>query len=178
MRRNVEIKARVRDLEAVRARAAALATAAPEHLEQEDTFLACSKGRLKVRRLADGRGEVIFYRRPDAAGPKESRYVVAPAPDAKLLVEALAAAYGVRGVVRKAREVQHVGATRVHLDRVEGLGDFVELEVVLEPGQAVAEGTREAERLMEALGVPREGLVEGAYLDLQERQGREEESCS
>ena len=59
-----------------------------------------------------------------------------------------------------------VGATRIHLDRVEGLGDFLELEVTLQDGQAEAEGTALAQDLMARLGVHAGQLVSGAYLDL------------
>ena len=173
MRRNVEIKARVADLAPIRRRAATLSDAPPERIEQEDTFFPCRQGRLKLRRFRDGpepqTGELIFYRRPDAPGPTESQYVVTAVPDTAGLLAALTAAYGVRAVVRKQRELHRVGATRIHLDRVEELGEFVELEVVLEPGESVAQGVAEAERLMDQLGIPRAGLLDAAYVDLLER---------
>ena len=77
-------------------------------------------------------------------------------------------ALGVRGVVRKKRTLYLVGQTRVHLDEVEGLGDFMELEVVLHPGQSDAEGQVIARDLMTRLGVAEKDLLEGAYMDLLE----------
>ena len=77
-------------------------------------------------------------------------------------------AYGIRGVVRKRRYLYLVGHTRVHVDDVEGLGHFMELEVVLQPGQSDADGQAIAERLMSDLGVEKEDLLEGAYMDLLE----------
>jgi adenylate cyclase class IV len=59
-----------------------------------------------------------------------------------------------------------VGSTRIHLDRVQGLGDFLEIEVVLAEGQSHAEGHEVAESLMRALGVEPERLVAEAYIDL------------
>jgi predicted adenylyl cyclase CyaB len=76
----------------------------------------------------------------------------------------------VRGRVVKRRELVIVGRTRVHLDEVEGLGAFVELEVVLGEGEPVDAGTREAHELMDRLGIPRDSLVPGAYIDLLERR--------
>jgi adenylate cyclase class IV len=64
-----------------------------------------------------------------------------------------------------------VGNTRIHLDRVEGLGEFLELEVVLEPGQPTEEGTQRARELMERLGIGDANLVDVAYIDLLERHG-------
>ena len=69
-------------------------------------------------------------------------------------------------MVRKRRTLYRVGQTRVHLDEVEGLGEFLELEVVLAPGQSKTEATAVVEELMERLGVSRESLVASAYVDL------------
>ncbi|MEW5826989.1 MAG: class IV adenylate cyclase [Candidatus Bipolaricaulota bacterium] len=168
MPRNVEIKARVRDLASVRERAQRLAGAPGGVLIQEDTFYRSADGRLKLRVSPDGKGELIAYRRPDAAGPKTSQYAIYRTPDPANLGAVLAAALGVRGVIRKRRILFLVGATRIHLDEVEGLGAFVELEVVLAEGQSEAEGAAIARRLIEDLGVRDEDLVAAAYIDLLE----------
>ena len=93
MARNIEIKARLQDIDAVAKAVAAFADDGPTRIEQDDTFFACANGRLKLRAFSAQRGELIFYRRADEAGPKESFYVIAPrsAPDA--LREALTLAY-------------------------------------------------------------------------------------
>jgi adenylate cyclase len=165
-KRNVEIKARVADLAAVEARAATLADQGPVDIAQDDTFFATASGRLKLRELAPDRGELIHYDRPDQGGPKLSRYVIAPTSDPAALREALARACGVTGRVRKQRRLYLAGRTRIHLDRVEGLGDFLELEVVLAADDDLAGGEAEARRIMDALGVAESDLVEGAYVDL------------
>ncbi|HZT56537.1 MAG TPA: CYTH domain-containing protein, partial [Burkholderiaceae bacterium] len=59
-----------------------------------------------------------------------------------------------------------VGRTRVHLDRVEGLGDFLELEVVLRDDESAADGVAEAHALLRRLRVDAAQLVSGAYVDL------------
>lgn len=165
MSRNVEIKARVADLAAVERRAATFATG-PTVIHQDDTFFATTRGRLKLRELGDGTGQLIHYERPDAAGPKVSDYVLSATPEPATLREALARAYGVEGRVRKVRRLYLAGRTRIHLDEVEGLGRFVELEVVLREGERAEAGRAEAEALMARLGIEPAGLVEGAYLDL------------
>jgi predicted adenylyl cyclase CyaB len=166
MDRNVEIKAKVADLEAIRERVEAIADRGPIVLEQTDTFFRCAHGRLKLRQCAEAEGELIYYDRADASGPRESRYVVHRTADPVGLRDALSGALGIRGIVRKRRTVYFVGPTRVHLDEVAGLGHFVELEVVLRGEQVVPDGVAVAETLMKKLGIAQSRLVEKAYVDL------------
>ena len=166
MARNIEIKARVADMHALTARAAAIADAGPTGIPQDDTFFRCDNGRLKLRVFEDGRGELIFYRRPDADGPKVSFYVLSPTGSPDTLREALTLANGQEGRVVKHRTLFMVGRTRVHLDRVQGLGDYMELEVVLGDEESAEDGTREAHALMARLGIAQDCLVTGAYHDL------------
>jgi predicted adenylyl cyclase CyaB len=169
MARNVEIKARIASVAALLPRVLAAGGSAAERIEQDDTFFACANGRLKLRDFGDGQGELIHYERADAGRPKLSDYVRAPTSDPAALREALTRAHGansVLGRVRKTRLVSMVGATRVHLDEVEGLGAFLELEVVLRDDQSETDGTAVAHALMARLGIERPALVAGAYLDL------------
>ncbi len=173
MPRNIEIKARVADLPALRTRARALATAPEQQLQQDDSFfvLPAGRGRLKLRQFADGSAELIHYQRADDTGAKASDYVRVPQPDGDACREALARALGLLGRVRKQRTLLMVGRTRVHLDAVEGLGDFTELEVVLRDGEPDAAGAAEAESLMAALGLADAPRLAGAYLDLLDAAG-------
>ncbi len=166
MARNIEIKARVADMHALAARAAAIADGPPVEIPQDDTFFRCDNGRLKLRVHADGHGELIFYRRSDAGGPKVSFYVLSPTGSPDTLREALTLANGQEGRVVKHRTLFMVGRTRVHLDRVQGLGDYMELEVVLADGESAEDGMREAHTLMDRLGIERDSLITGAYHDL------------
>ena len=166
MPRNIEIKARITSVEALLPRAQALAGTAPQWLQQDDSFFQVPHGRLKLREFADGSAELIHYHRADSAEAKASDYVRVPVPDPAALREALARACGQHGRVQKQRWLLMVGATRIHLDRVEGLGDFMELEVVLNDGQSDADGTAIAEALMRELGLADAERLAGAYLDL------------
>jgi predicted adenylyl cyclase CyaB len=166
---NIEIKARVRDFELIRSRAEKLSITAVQIIPQEDIFFNVEKGRLKLRILAPDKSQLIYYTRPDQEGPKRSDYHISLSPDPQNLKRVLALAYGIRGVVRKTRYLYLVGQTRIHLDDVENLGQFMELEVVLEEGQGDAEGQKIAEDLMSTLGVERADLIDGAYMDLLEK---------
>lgn len=166
MARNIEIKARIDDLERLRGRVAAIADRGPIEIRQDDTFFACDRGRLKLREFSPAEGELIFYQRANESGPKPSFYVISPTADPASLRESLTLAYGQAGRVLKVRTLYLVGRTRIHLDRVSGLGHYLELEVVLDDNEEQVAGIGEARRLMERLGVAPSQLVEGAYVDL------------
>ncbi len=167
MAHNIEIKARISHVQDLLPRARSLAGGAePTLIEQDDSFYPCAHGRLKLRRFADGSAELIHYQRADTGGPKLSDYVRVPVPDAEALHTALSRAQGLLGRVQKRRWLLMVGTTRIHLDEVQGLGHFLELEVVLADGQSQSEGQATAQRLMAALDVEPGQLLAGAYLDL------------
>lgn len=165
---NIEIKARARDFDAIYRRAEGLSRVPAETIPQEDTFFNILQGRLKLRILAEDKGQLIYYTRPDQEGPKRSDYHIYYTSDPANLKRLLGLAYGIRGVVRKTRYLFLVGQTRIHLDDVEGLGKFMELEVVLQDGQSEAEGQAIAEHLMVSLGIEEADLLELAYMDLLE----------
>ncbi|XP_025032243.1 uncharacterized protein LOC103067663 isoform X1 [Python bivittatus] len=125
---NVEIKARVQDLAQLISRVEQLSGSPAQVLLQTDTFFPVPRGRLKLRDLRDGRGQLVFYDRPNSRGPKLSHFTISPTDDPRGLAAVLSQALGEQGVVKKERHLYMVGQTRVHVDHVEGLGDFVELE--------------------------------------------------
>ncbi len=163
---NIEIKCRIDDPEAFAERAAALSDTSVKIIPQEDIFFRTSRGRLKLRILGPAYAQLVYYIRSDAAGPKRSEYLIYDVPEPEQLRLLLTGALGVRGVVRKTRRLFEVGQTRVHLDDVEGLGVFVELEVVLREGQSDADGQTIAQDLMSRLGISPKDLVASAYIDL------------
>lgn len=166
MARNVEIKARVTDRAGLLDRVRQIATSGPTEIPQDDTFFSSANGRLKLREFGDGTGVLVYYQRADDEGPKESFYVLSQTSEPDTLRDALSHAQGQIGRVRKHRTLYLVGRTRVHVDQVEGLGDFLELEVVLGENESLEAGMQDARRIMTALDVDDAMLVRGAYLDL------------
>ena len=166
MARNVEIKARIDSVEALAPRVAELADPGPCELLQDDTFFACAGGRLKLRIFCDTEGQLIFYRRPDIAGPKESFYIISPTTSPRTMLDVLSLAYGQTGRIKKHRTLFLVGRTRVHLDCVAELGHFIELEVVLGEDEPTEVGMAIARDLLAQLGISPSQLIEGAYVDL------------
>ncbi len=166
MPRNVEIKARVPDPSRLLDDVLEIADRGPTIFAQDDTFFACDAGRLKLRTFSASEGQLIFYRRADVDGPKLSDYVITATAEPDALRGVLTLAYGVVGRVRKTRTLFFVGQTRIHLDDVDGLGHFVEFEVVLTPEQSVDDGRAIAEALMARLAIAPSQLVSRAYVDL------------
>jgi homotetrameric cytidine deaminase len=164
---NVEIKARDLDPEGTAARCAALGAADHGVLHQRDTYFAGRHGRLKLREEAGAGGELIAYRRADGEAPEESAFIRAPAGDPALLLEALSESLGVTVVVAKRRRLFVWENVRIHLDDVDGLGAFLELEAMVGPGlNTAAEAAEKVARLRAELDIRDEALVAVGYSDL------------
>jgi predicted adenylyl cyclase CyaB len=143
-----------------------LSGAEPQIIEQEDTFFRCKDARLKLRIFGPNRGELIRYKRQDQPGPRVSNYTIARTDDPHALLAILTETLGQTGRVFKTRTLYLVGQTRVHLDQVEGLGEFMELEVVLRPGQSQVEGEVIAHELLKQFEIPATDLIAKPYVDL------------
>jgi len=170
--RNIETKARVDDLDLVRERALTVAAQDRGAQHDTDTYFRVSNGRLKLR-VSQGvpGGTLIAYQRPDRRGSRDSDYRLVPISDPDALREVLSETLGVLVEVRKRRHLLIYGATRIHLDEVEDLGTFVELETVLgDQSRDAAEA--EHAFLVDALGLNAGSTVAGSYSDLlMERNG-------
>ena len=166
MASNIEWKARVHDPARQRELAEQIAGRPPELLDQIDSFFPAVHGRLKLRRLAADQGELIHYIRPDQPGPKQSAYSIVRTDQPDALRDLLAQSLGFLGEVRKRRWLYLVGQARIHFDEVDGLGTFLEVEVVLLLDQSAVDGERIAEEMRRRLEVREEDLVATAYVDL------------
>jgi predicted adenylyl cyclase CyaB len=163
---NIEIKVALDNRATAEAIAVRLSDSGPETIRQEDTFFRCDGARLKLRVLGSERGELIRYERSDVADARCSRYLIARTTDPEALKEILGKTLGITGVVRKTRTLYLRGQTRMHIDEVERLGTFLELEVVMRDGQTEAEGKTTAENLMLEFGIDKQQLIPKAYIDL------------
>jgi homotetrameric cytidine deaminase len=149
-RRNVELKARDADPEATLRRALELGASDEGVLRQRDTYFGRARGRLKLREQEGGRdriAQLIAYQRPDDAQARTSAYRIAEVADPDALREALDSALGTRVVVDKRRHLLLYENVRIHLDDVDGLGSFVELEGVAAPDSDLARENDLVERL-------------------------------
>jgi len=164
--RNIEFKAR--DPQPARTLELALALGAEDRGEiaQTDTYFTRARGRLKLREQQPGDAELIQYRRADAPGARESQYRRVPAADAPALRDALDAALGTLVVVEKRRRLLLHENVRIHIDEVEALGSFLELEAVAPPESDLAAEQDKVDRLRVALEVGDHSLVAESYSDL------------
>lgn len=105
------------------------------------------------------------YSRPDTEGPKLSQFNIIETSEPDVLNKMLAASIGVKGEVRKSRHLFLYDQTRIHLDQVEGLGNFLEFEVCLRPDETTEHGTTVANEMMKLFEIKENDLMAGAYLD-------------
>lgn len=167
--RNIEVKARFQDHEALLAAAEVAkklsGDAEGKILVQRDVFFNASQGRLKLRYEEGNPSRLIQYSRPDTTDVKLSQFRLFTVDEPKLLEKMLEDSVGIRGVVEKTRHLFMIGQTRVHLDNVKGLGFFFELEVCLKPEETIEYGNEIAENLKKEFGITKDQLMSGAYMD-------------
>ncbi len=165
-RRNVELKAR--DPLPARSLAACEALGAEAHgvLVQRDTYFQVPNGRLKLREEEDAVPHLIAYERPDLAGQRESRYRIVNIEQPDELVAALSSVLGVKVVIAKERRLFLWEGVRIHLDKVDGLGDFIEFEAVAPAGSDLSREEAQVMALRKAFEIDDADVIGESYCDL------------
>ena len=165
-RRNVELKARDPDPEASLRTCRQLA-GVEDHgeISQRDTYFEVATGGLKLREENPGRPHLIQFDRPSEPQQRESRYRIIEVDDGTALRAALAAAIGIRGVVAKRRYLLLWRNVRIHLDTVEELGNFIELEAVASADSDLTVEHQLVEKLRTVLEITDERLIALGYAE-------------
>ena len=166
--RNVEAKFRLTSRQRVLELAIAQGFTPRAELSQRDTFFVTAAGKLKLREEAGG-AHLIFYRRSDLAALQMSNYEIVPVAEPDRMRSIMEAAFGVLAEVRKRRVLLMRGNVRLHLDRVEELGDFGEIEAVLTEGENEAADRDRVARLLKGLGIDDADLIDVSYFELMKR---------
>jgi adenylate cyclase class 2 len=163
---NVEIKARTSRKAEIKAYLEAQGADFKGIDHQEDTYFQVPEGRLKLRE-GNIENSLIFYRRTDQKGPKDSHVsLYHPLPDPALKA-VLSEALGVKKVVKKSRAIYFIDNVKFHLDEVEGLGQFVEIEAIDLDGNIGRETLLEqCEAYLKAFGIGQDDLMEQSYSDM------------
>lgn len=174
--KNLEIKVHCDDalFAAVRQRAVVLGEVSL--LKQRDTYFAVPTGRLKLREIESGTdrwAELIGYSRPDSEAARYSTYHLTQIALGQVenLTESLSETIGVRVVVSKVREVVLCRRTRIHIDQVENLGYYIELETVMGAGDSESDAEAELAEIMSLIGIDGLPAIGGSYSDLLETAG-------
>jgi adenylate cyclase class IV len=178
---NIEFKAHLRNPAAIRKILTEHQISLAKILKQTDTYFRVENGRLKLREIEGDAAQLIFYQRADHAEVKRSDYFIVPIASPTVLRDILAAVLGIRVVVKKTRELSFLprriidrstnvnpNLSRLHLDTVDGLGQFLEIEVILGINESPQVGDQEVGVWMHKLGIKPEDLIAGSYADMLE----------
>lgn len=135
---------------------------------QIDTYFRVPQGRLKLRQ-GNIECALIQYHRPNEAGPKHSSIAYyQPLPERSAdLRQTLDAALGILVVVDKKRHIYFIDNVKFHVDEVQGLGSFVEIEAIDRDGTlGLAHLQQQCAHYQQALSIQAEDLVSVSYSDL------------
>ncbi len=134
--------------------------------EQTDTYFLVPHGRLKLRQ-GNIENNLIWYQRNNQEGPKSSSFKLLPVNDGNEMLQLLGAALGIKVIVKKSREIYYIENVKFHLDTIEGLGSFVEIEAgdILAPLSAAALDAQ-CRYYMQELEIAEADLLKMSYSDM------------
>ena len=166
MARNLEFKVRYESLDALLPKLVDLKATYTETINQVDTYFQNPKGRLKLRETDElDEGWLIYYERPNELASRYSIYQISETAEPTALKELLTAAFGIKTIVKKQRSVWMYKNTRIHLDIVRDLGEFVELETVFQ-GQSETEAVEEHQHVKTTLKLNAAEPIAVSYSEL------------
>lgn len=168
--RNLELKARYAALGRAEQIALSIGATFGGELHQLDTYFHAPRGRLKLREINQAQAELIYYERLEDSAARWSDYFTAQVSDVERLRDALTRALSIRLRVEKFRRLYLYKGARIHLDRVQALGTFIEFEVPTDGDEAAARATMS--ELMQAFDVRDEDAIRASYSELMEERLR------
>ena len=163
--KNLELKVKCGCLDSVRRQIVDLNAEFRVTVEQNDTYFNVPKGRLKLREINGSEAYLVYYERLNSAESRYSTYQMWDISSPARFMEILTTVLGVKVIVEKQRELWVFGDTRIHLDRVMNLGEFVELETVIR-NQTEREAWTEHQLVKDAIGIMEGDLIAESYSDL------------
>lgn len=166
MAANIEFKAKVDNYDYIYDSVAQLTKDIPTILLQKDVFYNIRFGRLKLRSICDTDHELIFYLRPNKKGPKQSKYIRIHISNQSLVNTILSKLFGQLVVVNKKRDLFLLDNIRFHLDTVEGLGNFIEIEYVLSPTESRRTALDTVNSFIRKLNIQSNSLINNSYAEL------------
>lgn len=133
---------------------------------QIDTYFKVGSGRLKLRE-GNIENQLIYYKRENTENPKQSDVILFKTDPGSSLKEILKQSLGILVVVEKKREIYFIDNVKFHLDYIEGLGTFVEIEAIDTDGTIGKEKLSEqCNYYLDLLQIPHEDMIPDSYSDL------------
>ena len=163
---NIEIKARCENPEELHLKLIELGADFKGVDHQVDTYFNVNHGRLKLR---EGNIEtaLISYNRPDTASAKKSEFRLYHSKDFASLKAMLTESLGVLTIVDKKRKIFYIDHIKFHIDEVDKLGSFMEIEVTnMDGNQKLDVMQQQCGEFMELLSISDKHLVSHSYSDL------------
>jgi len=167
MRKNIELKAYYKDHDQAHSTALALGGQHVDSQVEVDTYFWTPTGRLKFRERDRSPSSLIFYQRLDSPTIRASDFEILPLEvNAPKVRDFLSKALGVRAVVKKTRDTYQLGNALVHLDQLQQVGTFLEIEVTVPEGHSDEQASAVADSLRRRFGVPQAHIVPWSYAEL------------
>jgi len=160
---NLELKARWENTELAVEKAKSIGASFSKVMKQVDTYYKINNCKLKLREIVNEKSELIYYDR-QGTDKWQSDYVVADVADVRNQKKILELLFDVLVVVKKKRILYLYENARIHIDEVEGLGSFIEFEVII--GESEEQAQELLDRLKEHFKVPEGSLFKKSYSDL------------
>jgi len=165
--KNIELKVKVDDFRNIERSLREMGAKFCGNLHQRDIYYNSPKGRLKIREINNNTFELIYYQRPDKLKFKLSSYFIIPLTKIQLkqLKNILKSMLDIKVIVVKSRRLWLFNNTRIHLDKVDKLGKFLELETVLKK-MSKSKGEKEYLKIFNLLELGQFEMMEKSYSDL------------
>lgn len=163
---NIELKAKYSRFAYARKCVLKLGGDHHETIHQTDVYFRIPDGRMKLRYIRGASGYLVFYKRNDNPEPRASEYYIYDTKNPEALEKVLTKAHGMLAKVQKKREVHLIDNVRIHLDDVNGLGQFIEFEAVLSSEKSAVEEKQKLENYMKLFAIDHTKLQAISYLDM------------
>jgi predicted adenylyl cyclase CyaB len=168
---NLEIKARLTDVKSAIHVAHSIHADHAGILRQKDTYYRVPQGRLKLRQISGKHSELIFYKRSEKSDRRKSDFHILSVNDPSGVDRFLRKAFPVIGVIVKKRILFLKNETRIHIDEVKGLGNFLEFEVPIKSNLKLAR--KQLNELIKIFGISKQDFIKKSYIDcLREKKGK------
>lgn len=163
---NAEFKARVKDLATAEQRLLALNPRFVGEDRQTDTYFNTNNGRLKFRE-GNIENALIFYRRSNQAGVRQSDITISKQGLNNDLKFTLVKALGILAVVEKKRRIYFIENVKFHFDAIEGLGSFIEVEAI-QPSEGfdIAKLEIQCRQYEDFFNIDQDDLIGYSYCDM------------